>query len=126
MKNTFTVKFNTSKNPWLQKIEEAEFSRDKIETIAKKLIDKCSGKDYTSSWAYVGHVTQVLDKAWDDACGSIVPFYKALLLILRELQQPDEGWHGGATAAIRCIETRLAYATPGFIEAKRYNEMYGS
>ena len=126
MSDKLTVKVNVSDNPWVTKYVDVLFSRDKIEVIVKELVTACSDKDYTSSWAYVGHVTQVLDKFWDSACGSIIPFYKALLLVLREFQKPNEGWHGGATAAIRCIETRLAYASPGFIEALRYNEMYGS
>jgi hypothetical protein len=123
---TLVVKFNTSDNPWIQKIEEAEFSREKIESIAKSLIVECTGRDYTSSFQYGKHVSFVIEKVWDSTCGSIIPFYKALLIVLREMYNPDDGWNGGATAAIRCIETRLAYASPGFIEAKRYNELYGS
>ena len=125
MNNILSVKVNISDNPWLPKYKDFSFSKDKMKNIAKDLISNCSNKDYTAAWSYSGHVTQVLDKTWDDSCGSIIPFYKALLVILKELQQPNEGWHGGATASIRCIETRLAYATPGFIEAKRYNELYG-
>lgn len=123
---SIVVKFNTSDNPWIQKIEEAEFSREKIENIAKNLVAECTGKNYTSSFQYGEHVSFVLEKFWDNTCGSIIPFYKALLVVLFEMYNPDDGWDGGATAAIRCIETRLAYATPGFIEAKRYNELYGS
>lgn len=124
--DTIVVKFNTSDNPWVQKIEEAEFSREKIENIAKNLVVECTGRNYTSSFQYGKHVSYVLEKFWDSTCGSIIPFYKALLVVLREMYNPDDGWNGGATSAIRCIESRLAYATPGFIEAKRYNELYGS
>ena len=123
---TLIVKFNTSDNPWIQKIEEVEFSREKIENIAKDLASECEGRDYRSSYQYDKHVSYVLEKSWDNVCGSIIPFYKALLVILFEKYSPDDGWNGGPTAAIRCIETRLTYATPGFIEAKRYNELYGS
>ena len=126
MDNQIIVKFNTSDNPWIQKIQEVEFSREKIGNVAKDLVAECTGRDYTSSFQYGKHVSYILEKSWDSTCGSIIPFYKALLVVLREMYSPDDGWHGGATAAIRCIETRLAYATPGFIEAKRYNEIYGS
>ena len=124
--DTIVVKVNVSDNPWVSRYKEFSFSREKIESIAKDLVSECAGKDYTASYAYGKHVSFVMEKAWDSTCGSIIPLYKALLVVLRELQKPDEGWSGGATAAMRCIESRMAYATPGFIEAKRYNELYGS
>ena len=120
------VKVNVSDNPWLSSYKEFSFSREKIETIAKNLVVECTGRDYTASHSYGKHVSFVIEKVWDSTCGSIIPLYKALLVVLRELQRPDEGWSGGATAAMRCIESRMAYASPGFIEAKRYNELYGS
>ena len=120
------VKANVSDNPWVSSYKEFSFSRKKIESIAKDLVVECTGRDYSASYAYGKHVSFVMEKSWDSTCGSIIPLYKALLVVLRELQKPDEGWSGGATAAIRCIESRMAYATPGFIEAKRYNELYGS
>ena len=123
---SIVVKVNVSDNPWLSRYKEFSFSREKIEPIAKDLVAECTGKDYTASYAYGKHVSSVMEKSWDSTCGSIIPLYKALLVVLRELQKPDEGWSGGATAAIRCIESRMAYASPGFIEAKRYNELYGS
>ena len=123
---SIVVKVNVSDNPWLASYEEFSFSREKIESIAKNLVVECTGKDYKASYDYGKHVSFVMEKSWDSTCGSIIPLYKALLVVLREIQKPDEGWSGGATAAMRCIESRMAYATPGFIEAKRYNEIYGS
>ena len=123
---TLVVKVNVSENPWLTRYKEFTFSREKIELIAKDLVVECTGRDYSASYAYGKHVSFVMEKSWDSTCGSILPLYKALLVVLKELKEPDEGWHGGATAAIRCIESRMALATPGFIEAKRYNELYGS
>ena len=123
---SIVVKVNISDNPWLSRYKEFSFSREKIESIAKDLVVECTGRDYTASYAYGKHVSFVMEKSWDSTCGSIIPLYKALLVVLKELQKPDEGWSGGATAAIRCIESRMAYSSPGFIEAKRYNELYGS
>lgn len=120
------VKVNISENPWISSYKEFSFSREKIVPIAKDLVVECTGRDYSASHAYGKHVSFVMEKSWDNTLGSIVPLYKAVLVVLRELQNPGEGWHGGATAAIRCIESRIAYSTPGFIEAKRYNEIYGS
>ena len=123
---SIVVKVNVSDNPWVSSYKEFSFSKEKIESIAKDLVVECTGRDYTASHAYGKHVSFVMEKAWDSTCGSIIPLYKALLVVLSDLKKPDEGWSGGATAAIRCIESRMAYATPGFIEAKRYNELYGS
>ena len=123
---SIVVKVNVSDNPWLASYKEFSFSKEKIVTIAKDLVVECTGRDYKSSHDYGKHVSFVMEKSWDNTCGSIIPLYKALLVVLREIQKPDEGWSGGATASIRCIESRMAYATPGFIEAKRYNEIYGS
>ena len=122
---SIVVKVNVSDNPWISSYKEFSFSREKIESIAKDLVVECTGRDYKSSHDYGRHVSFVMEKSWDNTCGSIIPLYKALLVVLREIQKPDEGWGGGATAAIRCIDRRMAYATPGFIEAKRYNEIYG-
>lgn len=126
MSDTIIVKVNTSENPWRTHLQTFEFSREKITPVAKDLIVECTGRDYNASYAYGKHVSYVMEKYWDSTCGSIRPFYQAVLIVLKELKNPDEGWHGGATAAIRCLESRLAYSTPGFIEAKRYNEVYGS
>jgi|TARA_B100001094_G_scaffold323508_1_gene374520 hypothetical protein len=123
---SITVKVNVSDNPWIASYKEFSFSREKIEPIAKKLVVECTGRDYKASHSYGKHVSFVMEKSWDNTCGSIIPLYKSLLVVLKELKKPDEGWSGGATAAIRCIESRMAYATPGFIEAKRYSEIYGS
>lgn len=126
MSNSIIVKINTSDNPWLPSYQTFEFDRNKIEPVAKDLVVECTGRDYKASHDYGKHVSHVMERYWDSTCGSIQPFYKAVLVLLRELKPPDEGWHGGATAAIRCLETRMAYLNPGFIEAKRYNKTYGS
>jgi len=119
------IKFDTSPSPWSTNYQEIEFSRDKIETIADELINECSGKDYTASYAYGKHVSKVIEIHWDNTCGSVIPLYKALIQVLKEKREPKENWYGGATSAIRCLQTRIAYATPGFVEAKRYRELYG-
>ena len=126
MDNAIKVKVNVSDNPWISSYKEFSFSREKIESIAKNLVVECTGRDYTASHSYNKHVSFAMEKVWDSSCGSIIPLYKALTIVLREIQMPDEGWSGGATAAIRCLESSIAYATPGFIEAKRYNEIYGT
>ena len=125
MDNNLIIKVNVSDNPWISRYKEFSFSREKIEDVAKKLVVECTGRDYKDSHSYNKHVSFVIEKSWDKSCGSIRPFYKALHVVLKEIQKPDEGWSGGATAAIRSIESKMAYATSGFVEAKRYNEMYG-
>lgn len=125
-KDNFIVKVNVSDNPWIPEYKDFNFSRGKIKTIAKSLISECEGRDYQSSYQYNSHVSLVIGKYWEKTCGSIIPLYKAIIVLLKELLKPNEGWNGGATAAIRCLESSIAYASPGFIEAKRYNELYGS
>lgn len=125
VKTKINVKVNTSDNPWLASYQTFLFDRNKIEPAAKDLVVECTGRDYKASHDYGKHVSYVMEKYWDNTCGSILPFYKAVLVVLKELKQPDEGWSGGATAAIRCLETRIAYSSPGFIEAKRYKETWG-
>ena len=120
------VEVNVGGSPWMPKYEEFKFSRGKLVPIANELVDECAGRDYDVSYLYDRHVSKVLKKHWDSRCGSMRPFQLGLLVLLRELERPEEGWHGGAVAAIRCLETRLAYSTPGFIEAKLYSEVYGS
>lgn len=124
--NIVKVEVNVSDNPWLPKYQTFEFDRSKIEPVAHDLVKECSDRDYDTAHYYNRHVDSVLKKHWDSSCGSIRPFHLALLVLLRELEKTEEGWRGGAIAAIRCIETSLAYSTPGFIEAKRYSEVYGS
>lgn len=118
------IKFNASSSPWITDYQEIEFSRIKIETIAQELIKECSGKDYIASYSYGKHVSKVIENHWDNTCGSVIPLYKAIIHVLKEKRDPEENWYGGATAAIRCLQTRIAYANPGFIKAKRYRELY--
>ena len=50
----------------------------------------------------------------------------AIIKLLDEkiIAQSKYNWHDGATAVRRCLECKIAYSTPGFIEAKRYNELF--
>src|SRR6056300_946143 len=88
------VKVDTSENPWNVQYTEFSFDRSKIENIAKELIVECTGREYSASCAYGKHVSYVLEKYWDNTCGSIKPLYTAILVVLKELKKPDEGWRG--------------------------------
>lgn len=122
----FIIKVNVSENPWVSSYKEFEFSRKKLSPITDKIVELCSNKKYTASYQYGNDVSKAIEDFWDNSCGSVIPLYKALILLLSEKINKSLGWHDGATAAIRVLNTRIAYATPGFIEAKRYNELYGS
>lgn len=126
MSQTFTVKTIVNNNPWLPEYTEVLFSREKIKPIVDEMIRECSNKDYDASYNYDKHVNHVISNHWSKDVGCIRPFYQALLYILRDTPVKDSrSWHDGNTAARRVIECKIAYSTPGFIEAKRYNEIYG-
>ncbi|NDG53524.1 MAG: hypothetical protein EBY39_10965 [Flavobacteriia bacterium] len=123
MNKTFIVKERINTNPWLPKYVDVEFSRKKITSIVNELIKECEGKDYSASYSYNKHVESVVRDHWSKESGNIKTFYQALLHILRETEVVDNNnWHDGNIAARRVIETKLAYLTPGFVEAKRYSE----
>jgi len=128
MKNDlFTIKFDVNPSPFQNEYVNISFSRTKIKNIVNELVEECSGRDYNVSYAYDKHVDKVINKHWNKELGSIRPFLKALFTVLN--QERPEGavneWHNGYIAAARSISSKMAYITPGFIEAKRYSEMYG-
>lgn len=126
MNKTFIVKERINTSPWLPKYVDIEFSRKKITSIVNELIKECEGKDYSASYNYDKHVDMIVNKHWNKEFCHIRPFYQALLYILKEIGAKDAtNWHDGNNAARRVIETKLAYLTPGFFEAKCYNELYG-
>ena len=129
MKNDlFTIKFDTNPSPWFSSIIEINFSRLKIQPIVDDLVKECSDKTYSSSYQYDKHLEKIIDLHWDKSLGSIRPFLQAIKTLLCE-QYPasnERNWHNGYVAALRTIESKMAWLTPGFAEAKRYNELYGS
>lgn len=126
MKETFTIKYNASDNPWIPKYTNISFSTEKITKIANEMIEACRDKDYSASYHYNRHVENIISNHWNEDLGAIRPFYQAVLTLLKSLDVEDpNSWHDGNIAARRVLQTKIAYSMPGFIEAKRYNELFG-
>ena len=127
MKNdTFTIKFDTNPSPWFNTYVEISFSKTKLQPIVDELVKECSGKDYDSSHSYNSIVDRVINKNWNKDCGSIRPFLKAIHRMITDQSPKNANWHNGHVAAARSIDTKMAWMTPGFVEARRYSDMYGS
>jgi hypothetical protein len=123
----FTIKFDTDPSPWFNKYVEISFSRSKLQHIVDSLIKECSNKDFDSSYQYDGIVGNVIKENWDNECGSVRPLLQALLKMIYE-QTPENAhkdWNNGHVAAARSIRGKIAWSTPGFAEARRYNDIYG-
>ena len=121
----FTVKFDTNPSPWFNTYIEISFSKLKLQPVVDKLVDECSNKNFKSSYNYDPIVNKVIKESWDESCGSIRPYLKALNKMLLEQKQKDAGWDDGHVAAARSINCRIAWSTPGFVEARIYNDIYG-
>ena len=96
-----------------------------IEDIAAEYVLACSGKEhYQSSYQYDSDVGNVSRKHSD--FGNLRPLYAAVNKVIGEKIREEDlcDWHDGHVAAFRTIRSKLAYMTPGFIEAKRYQSLY--
>ena len=124
-KDLFTINFDTNPSPWFTSYVEISFSRKKLQPVIDNLVEECSNKDFSASYNYDGIVNKVLEKHWDNSCGSIRPYLKALHKMLLDQKPENANWHDGNVAAARSINSKMAWMTPGFIEAKKYNDMYG-
>jgi hypothetical protein len=119
------IKLNVSDNPWLPIYETFSFNRMLIENIAADFVEACSDKiNYESSYQYDVDIARVAKKYSD--FGSLRPLYTAVNKVIGEKIKEEvlRDWHDGHVAAFRTIGCKLAYMTPGFIEAKRYQSLY--
>lgn len=125
MKDTITVRLNTSNNPWIAKYEETTFSRKKLQHIIDKIIESCSDKNYSAAHSYNKHITDAIHIQKVE-----VGSRRSLMLALKHMisEQSPKGvlpWNNAYVASIRSLNHLIAYLTPGFIEARAYNEIYG-
>ena len=125
-KDLFTIKFDTNPSPWFNTYVEISFNKKKLQPIVDELVKECSDKDYQSSYSYDSIVNKVLKDKWSEDLGSMRPFLKALYKMITDQYPKDADWHDGHVAAARSINSKMAWMTPGFVEARRYNDMYGS
>ena len=127
--NTIIIAINISDNPWISRYETMEFSKSKLQPVVNEIISSCSGKDhYTSAHQYDQGIRNALKTVPSDI-GSRRPLYYALRMLIAEQTPKSETelpWSNPYVAAERTLKSFIAYSTPGFIEAKRYSELYGS
>lgn len=121
----FTIKFDTNPSPWFSDYIEISFSRSKLQPVVDKLVNECNNKDFEASYQYDPIVGKIIQENWDDSCGSIRPFLKALRKMILDQKPENADWHDGHVAAARSIYNKIAWSTPGFAEARRYNDIYG-
>jgi len=121
-----TIKFDTNPSPWFNTYVEISFSKSKLQPIVDELVKECSNKDYQSSYSYDPIVNNIIKKSWNEECGSIRPFLKALHKMIADQCPDNADWHNGHVASARAINSKLAWLSPGFVEARRYNDLYGS
>ena len=125
MSDLFTIKFDTNPSPWLHDYVEIEFSKSKLQPIVDELVEECSGKNYNSAYSYDPLVERVIRKRWDESCGSIMPFLKAVYTMLMSQCPACPKWNNGYVAAARSVRDKLVWMSPGFVEARRYSDLYG-
>ncbi len=127
--NTIIIAINISDNPWISRYETMEFSKSKLQPVVNEIISSCSDKDhYTSAHQYDQGIRDVLKTVPGDI-GSRRPLYYALRMLIAEQTPKSETelpWSNPYVAASRSLSSFIAYSTPGFVEAKRYSELYGS
>ena len=127
--NTIIIAINISDNPWISRYETMEFSKSKLQPVVNEIISNCSDKDhYTSAHQYDQGIRDALKSVPDDI-GSRRPLYYALRMLIAEQAPKSETelpWSNPYVAASRSLSSFIAYSTPGFVEAKRYSELYGS
>tara|TARA_E500000331_G_scaffold267952_1_gene259303 strand:+ start:1906 stop:2292 length:387 start_codon:yes stop_codon:yes gene_type:complete len=127
MSDLFTIKFDANPSPWFSTFVEISFSKSKLQAVVDEIITECSDREYyKNSYNYDKHVNKVIEKHWDKKCGNIRPYLKALhTMITSQMPQAPRSWHNGHVAAARTLESKIAWSTPGFVEARAYNDLYG-
>lgn len=114
-------------NPWIQGpiVDVLSSNATKIADIVSNVAENLRDKKLQSSWAY--------DKYVFDSIKEHLPAdpaeTHALLIAAQKILSGRANWadwYDGNYAAYRCISTRNAYATPGFVEARRNSDLLSS
>lgn len=115
-----------SDNPWIKgplvKVDRALATR--IAEVATATAESYRGK-FNTGWMYDKPVFKAVVDMWPEDDYEREAMFRAVQIVLsQDVNYSD--WHDGKYAAYRCFKTRNAYATPGFVAAKRYSEMMGT
>ena len=115
-----------SGNPWIKgslvKVDRAQATH--IADVAEEVAESFRGK-FETSYQYDVPVFDAVKDMWPEDSIEKEAMFRAVESVLCERVNYAD-WHNGNYAAYRCFKTRNAYATPGFTEAKRYSEMFGT
>ena len=124
-KDLFTIKFDSNPSPWFNNYVELSFSKLKLQPVVNELVKECSEKDSRSSCSYDSIVNSIVKKSWNEDCGSMRPYLKALHHMIIDQKSKDNRLSSGHNAAAKSIYNKIAWMTPGFVKAKLYNDTYG-
>lgn len=115
-----------SDNPWIRgpvvKVDSTVANR--IAKVAASVAESLRGK-FKEAHQYDAPVFAAVKDLMPENEYDCEVMYRAVGKILYKKANYKD-WHDGNYAASRCFQTRNAYATPGFIEAKRHSEMHGT
>jgi hypothetical protein len=124
--STITVTM-PSENPWMQG-EPVEVDRAEAERIAKIAEETAEGlrdRKLQSAHAYDQPIMQAIKSELPGDPRDRSAMLRGVEQVLsKRLDRSD--WYQGARAAHRTIQTHNAYATPGFAQARRSADIYGS
>jgi len=124
--STITVTL-PSENPWQdgEPIEVDRAEAERIARIAEETAEGLRDQQYKSSHAYDTPIMQAIKTELPvDPRDRDVMLRAVEQVLSKRLDRSD--WYQGATAAHRTIQTHNAYATPGFRQARRNADIYGS
>jgi hypothetical protein len=114
-------------NPWVRG-ETVIVSAEKALEAAQAVVDLCEDlrvKEFKVAWAYDKPVDAVLNPYLPDGWQASYAMLAAVVKVLREMTKGTDftDWYNGVQAAYRTLRCRLAYATPGFVQARQASAM---
>ena len=115
-----------SSNPWIKGpvVKVNRIQATQIAEVAAGVAESFRGK-FDTAWMYDKPVFNAVVDMWPEDAHEREAMFRAVQVVLSQNVNYSD-WHDGKYAAYRCFKTRNAYATPGFIEAKRCSEMQGT
>jgi hypothetical protein len=107
---------------------DIEIDDAKLEAAREAVVTLCEGlraRKFSVSWAYDQPVTECLASHLPEDKEERYAFLWALEKVLKAGANYRD-WHDGHEAAARTVGCKLAWSTPGFAEARRFSDEFGS
>jgi len=124
--STIPIKLPTD-NPWIDG-PTIEVDRSEAEQIAQVVADAAEAlrdRKFQSAHAYDKPINQAIAPHLPGDKQERYAMRGAVLKVLAGMRDSAD-WYDGANAAHRTLQSTQAYATPGFVEARRNADIYGS